>query len=61
MARMVKPNPRGPRRTMMGALSELMRGERSRHGEASRLDAVLEPPPGDWMDCGMRWRLFLVV
>ena len=54
---MVKPNPRGPRRTMMGALSELMRGERSRHGEASRLDAVLEPPPGDWMDYGMRWGL----
>ena len=35
---------------MMGAFSELMSGERSRQGEASRLDAVLDPPPGDWMD-----------
>ena len=50
MARMVKPKPRGPRRTMMGAFSEFMSGERSRQGEASRLDAVLDPPPGDWMD-----------
>ena len=54
MARMVKPNPLGPRRTMMGAFRELMSGERSRHGEASRLDAVLDPPPGDWMDCKTR-------
>ena len=44
---MVKPNPRGPRLTMMGALSELISGEKSRQGEASRDDAVDDPPPGE--------------
>ena len=32
---------------MMGGLRELMRGDMSRHGLASRLDPVLEPP-GLW-------------
>ena len=31
----------------MGGLRELMRGDMSRHGLASRLDPVLEPP-GLW-------------
>ena len=34
---------------MMGAFSVLMRGERSLQGDASREEAVLDPPPGDGM------------
>ena len=44
MALRVKPKPRGPLLMMMGGLREFIRGDMSRHGLASRLEAVLEPP-----------------
>ena len=44
LALMVNPKPLGPRRTMIGAFRVLIRGERSRQGEASLLEAVLDPP-----------------
>ena len=37
---MVNPNPLGPRLTIMGAFKVLIRGDRSRHGEASLDEAV---------------------
>ena len=50
MALKVKPNPRGPRRKMTGGFRLLMTGDSSRHGDVSRLLAVLLDPPGDWID-----------
>ena len=48
MARRVKPNPRGARRSTMGGLRlPVMVGESSRQGDVSRELAVLDPPPGD--------------
>lgn len=41
----VKPNPRGPRRIIIGGLRFVTNGESSRHGDVSRELAVLEPPP----------------
>ena len=40
----VKPKPLGPLLMMIGGLRELIRGDMSRHGLASLLEAVLEPP-----------------
>lgn len=51
MARIVKPKPCGPRRMMVGGLSELIKGVISLEGEVSRDEAVLDPP-GDWMGSG---------
>lgn len=51
MARMVKPNPLGPLRTMIGGFKLLIKGGRSLQGETSLDDAELEPP-GDWIECG---------
>ena len=44
MARMVKPKPLAPRRRITGGFRLLSSGESSRHGEASREEAVDEPP-----------------
>ena len=44
MALKENPYPRGPRRMMIGGLREFIRGDISRQGLASRLEAVLEPP-----------------
>lgn len=40
----VKPNPRGPRRMIIGGLRLETRGDNSRQGEVSRELAVLDPP-----------------
>jgi hypothetical protein len=55
MARIVNPNPLGPLLIIMGGFRELMRGEMSLQGEASLLEAVLDPP-GLCMD----WIRFLL-
>ena len=47
---MVKPNPCGERRRMMGGLRDEKRGQPSRLGEASRDEAVLDHP-GLWIPC----------
>lgn len=44
MARIVKPKPCGPRRIIVGGLRELTSGEISLEGDASREEAVLDPP-----------------
>lgn len=41
---MVKPKPLGPLLTMIGALRVLIKGDKSRQGDASRELAVLDPP-----------------
>ena len=40
---MVKPKPFGPRLTIMGAFKVFINGDKSRHGDASLEEAVLEP------------------
>lgn len=55
MALIVKPNPLGPLLIIIGGFKEFIRGEMSLHGEASLLEAVLDPP-GLCMD----WIKFLL-
>jgi len=52
---MVNPNPLGPLLIIMGGFKELINGEMSLQGDASLLEAVLDPP-GLCMD----WIRFLL-
>jgi len=52
---MVKPKPLAPRRIMIGGFRELMRGETSLQGEATRLLAV-ELPSRLCTAWGWGWR-----
>ena len=49
---MVKPKPFGPLLTIMGAFKVFINGDKSRQGEASLEEAVLEPP-GLWIHIGL--------